>query len=237
MTEFTCRVGGRAFLTSLEVLTKVEGSFFHTALSKDWNSQSSAVLEIARNGTHFQYVLDYLRYGYIPRDAAGRCDIPHEALKELRVEADYYGLPMLVQEVDRLLKFSVKGMRYFISSFYLNSGRCNGGLSFEEYATYEEALTVYNKAKKDNTDPPPSYVDQVFYNETVSHENSGQNVVVEETADEKTGKVNFAVFEDGSWKRPSGTQLLCIPITDSVGDDGSLYTCAVRTFPDNRTYY
>jgi hypothetical protein len=56
MTELVCEVGGRVYHTAVEDLTKVEGSFFQTTLSKDWNPQSSTVLEITRNGAHFQHV-------------------------------------------------------------------------------------------------------------------------------------------------------------------------------------
>jgi hypothetical protein len=156
MTKLTCIAGGHDFHTSLEVLTKVEGSYFHTALTKDWNPHSSAVLEIARDGTQFQYVLDYLRYGYLPRDATGRCDIAKEALEELRVEADFYGLPQLVQEIDLLLKFKVKGMRYFISTFNLDSGPDSGSVSLAEYRTYEEALAVYTSVKNGYKKPKGS---------------------------------------------------------------------------------
>jgi hypothetical protein len=142
MTELICKVGGRVYHTTVQDLTKVEGSFFQTALSKDWNPQSSTVLEITRNGAQFQHVLDYLRFGHLPRDASGRCNIPHESLEELRVEADFYGLPLLVAEVDRLLKFKVKGMRYYLSSFELDSSPDSGSLNLKEYGTYEEAGCV-----------------------------------------------------------------------------------------------
>jgi hypothetical protein len=63
-------------------------------------------------------------------------------LEELRVEADFYGLPLLVAEVDRLLKFKVKGMRYYLSSFELDSSPDSGSLNLKEYSTYEEAGCV-----------------------------------------------------------------------------------------------
>jgi hypothetical protein len=67
-------------------------------------------------------------------------------LIELRVEADFYGLPLLVAEVDRLLKFKVKGMRYFISSFELDSSPDSGSL-LEGIQHLEEALAVYSAVK------------------------------------------------------------------------------------------
>jgi hypothetical protein len=337
MTKLTCTVGGHDFHTSFEVLTKVEGSYFHTALTKDWNPHSSAVLEIARNDTQFQY--GYLRYGYLPRDASGRCDIAREGLEELRVEADFYGLPQLVQEIDLLLKFNVKGMRYFISTFNLDSGPDSGSVNLAEYRTYEEALAVYTSVKKGYKKPKGSNdadtgdqddcckddadhddgdadgdrdygaeVNQDGDNDSGScddgdsaahgdadqdgeadddgnesgegddgghpcsegyddgdnkhsdddpdhddgsddgdrEEDGGggdseygdenQQVVVREHTNKKTGEVNFEVFEDYGWLRPGGTQLLCIPLTEHVAKDGTLYDCTLRTVPDHRWY-
>jgi hypothetical protein len=297
MTKLTYTVGGHDFHTSFEVLTKVEGSYFHTALTKDWNPHSSAVLEIARDSTQFQYVLDYLRYGYFPCDASGRCGIARAALEELRVEADFYGLPLLVKEIDQLLKFKSKGMRYFISTFKLDSGPDSGSVNLSEYRTYEEALAVYTSVKngykkpkgsndadtgdqddccKDDADHDDGEADgdrdygvkvnQDGDNDSSSYDDGdsaahgdadqdgdavedgdeagdnaygddddadqdhgsdeddssegdggdseygdeNQQVLVRQHTKKKTGEVNFEVFEDYSWLRPGGTQLLCI---------------------------
>jgi hypothetical protein len=240
MTELVCKVGGRVYHTTVEDLTKVEGSFFQTALSKDWSPQSSTVLEITRNGAHFQHVLDYFRFGHLPRDASGRCNIPQESLEELRVEADFYGLPLLVAEVDRLLKFKVKGMRYFISSFELDSSPDSGSLNLKEYSTYEEALAVYSavkngyKKRKASSDGNGDDEDGGEGSDGDIEHGEGKQVIVNEETDEKTGKIDFEVYEGVGWKHPQGTQLLCIPLTEHVAKDGALYDCYVRTVPDER---
>jgi hypothetical protein len=248
MTAFICRVEGFDFHTYVEVLTTVERSFFHTALSKEWNRGVPGVLEIARDCTHFQYVLDYLRFGRLPRDALGHCDIPTESLLALSFEADFYGLPLLVKEIRGLLKLKQGGMRYFISRFSLDSSPDSGGLELKEYRTYQEALAVYNKAKENYSeylkpkrrDDDNDDDDKMACSGPVQgyEDNYGrQGVVVRETTDRNTGKVDFELFEDGNWKRPCGTQLLCIPITQEVAEDGALYSCCVRTTPDSsRTY-
>jgi hypothetical protein len=242
MTAIVCKVGGIEFYTTVEVLTKVEGSFFRAALSKDWRPQPSAVLDITRNGTHFQHVLDYLRFGYIPRDVIGRCNIPIETLQELREEADFYGLPILIEEIDRSVEFSLRGMRYFISSFYLNDTIDSGGLKLKEYSTYEQALAAYNKVK-DNLTPGrtkfvPCKADYCRYvrADGLPNDHYGGGVAVREEVNKGTGEAVFEVFDyGGPWKCVSskGTQLLCIPITDKVADDGALYHSMVRTVPDN----
>jgi hypothetical protein len=253
MTPIVCRVEGFNFHTYVEVLTTVEGSFFQAALSKEWNLEVTGVLEIARDCTHFQYVLDYLRLGHLLCDTSGHCNIPRESLLALRVEADFYGLPLLMKEIKGLLMaVKQKEMRYFISCFSLDSSPDSGGLELKEYRTYKEALAVYNKVKE-------SYADYLKPDHPRGEDNEGdgdgdemsfsgsaqdddghcheERVVVREHTDWVTGKVNFELFEDGDWKRPCGTQLLCIPITQDVAEDGALYSCCVRTTPESsRTY-
>ncbi len=64
----------------------------------------------------------------------------------------------------------------------------------------------------------------------------GQNIVVDEINDPETGKIVKQVYRDGDWKRPSGIELLCVPVSDHPDKDGAIYSCFVRTHPDNRTY-
>jgi hypothetical protein len=235
-------VGGVSFTTTLETLRSVPDTFFQAALSDTWRASGASMLEINRDGTHFQYIVDFLRYGCLPRDRAGCCNIPEDVLEALRVEADFYGLTALVSEIDELLQFKIKGMRYFISSFFLNSGP-SGGLTLSEYATYEEAKAVYEKYKLQHITEIPSYVDEVIVNDVLigkGGEGYGQNIVVNEMNNPETGFINHEVYEDGSWKRPMGLQLLCIPISIKASDQlkGALYECGqVRTHPKNRTYY
>jgi hypothetical protein len=258
MTEFVCKIGGRVFHTSVEVLTRVDGSFFQTALSKDWNPQS-VVMEIDRDGTHFQHVLDYLRFDHLPRDASGRCNIPHESLEELRTEADYYCLPTLVAEIDGLLKYKLKGMRYFICSSKRDGIPGNSALCLKEYRTYEEALAVYKsfknnsffksckkrKASGDANETDEDDGDANGDGESAGDDDDSDNgygdqdkeVVVREDLDEETGKVDCEVYEGMGWKLTQGTQLLCIPLTEHVAEDGALYECSVGAVPDNVEYF
>ena len=142
--HFECRVGGIAFPTTIETLVSYPDSFFQVSLSETWNASGSNFIVIDRDGTHFQYILDYLRYGYLPRDSCGRCNIPNEVLDALAVEADFYGLTSLVKEVEELLKYKSNGMRFFISKVSLNSGR-GGGLWLKEYATFDVKLKKFMK--------------------------------------------------------------------------------------------
>jgi len=259
MSRFECIVGGVAFTTTVEVLTSVPDSFFSKALDDTWNASKGSSLVIERDGTHFQHVLSYLIYGFLPRDPTGRCNIRKEVLELLSLEADFYGLPLLCKEIDQLLNFNMKGMRYFTSEFFLNSGP-SGGLTLQEFCTYEEALATYAQYKegyvicfmkkkhqeknddKDQgghhkTDEDPDYDCEMVGDKMVYRfDDWGQNIVVEETSDPSTGMINKQVFQDGNWKRPSGMELLCVPISDIVDKGSAMYSCDLRTHPDNRTY-
>ena len=269
MSRFECIVGGVVFTTTVEILTSVPDSFFSKALDGTWNSAKTSTLLIDRDGTHFQHVLNYLTFGFLPRDPAGRCNISKEVLELLAVEADFYGLPLLGKEIDQLLKFSAKPMRFFISSFFLNSGP-SGGLTLEEFSTYEAALAKYEKCKNselgdcmrkrieteydyenddEGTDGFATHTqatekeDDFEYDCVVRGDKTvyrwdehGQNIVVEETNDPVTSKIVKQVYLDGNWKRPRGIELLCVPISDNEDQDSAMYSCFVRTHPDNRDY-
>lgn len=235
---FLCKVGGVDFHTTVEILLSVPDSFFQAALSKTWNASGANFIEILRDGTHFQHVLDFLRHGYLPRDPSGRCHLEKEVLEAVAIEADFYGLPGLVREIEQLVRFNMKGMKYIINNWYLNSGP-SGGLSIQEYATYEDAEAVFEKYKAASMEPC-SYVHRIIVNDVDysvnPNTNDDQNIVINEETDPVTGQVMKEVFEDGTWKRPSGMQLLCIPLSTKT-DDGALYKCRLRTYPDNRDYY
>ena len=154
----------------------------------------------------------------MPRDSSGRCGIPKEVLEALLIEADFYVLPLLDTEIQELLKFDQKGMRYFISCFWLNSGSCNGGVHFKEYKSYEAAMKIYDAYKEINT-KKVSYVDKVSYNSDDELDEDEQNIVVREKTIPTNGKllihlilfiticiifyigiIHNQVFQDGCWK-------------------------------------
>jgi hypothetical protein len=234
---FECQVGGILFPTTVEVLLNVPGSFFQTALSDTWNASGATSIHIERDGTHFQIILDYLRFGHLPRDPSGRCNIDKEILEAVVVEADFYGLTGLVKEIEQLLKFNLKGMRYYIVEFYLDSSSYVD-LSLEEFATEEEAVKVYEDYKTATiASLNGEHISQLIVNGKVEHDKGqyydNHNIVINEVEDLLTGIIKKEVFEDGSWKRPKGLQLLCLPLsTNSV--NGVISESRLRAFPDNR---
>jgi hypothetical protein len=237
-TPFECRVGGIIYHTTVEILSSVPESYFKVALSETWIPVGQTFLKIDRDGIHFQYILDFLRYGNLPRDSAGRCQIPKEILESVSVDADFYGLPVLVKEIEQLLKYDLKGMRYFISEFFLNSG-ASGGLSLKEFTSYEQAHKIYENYKNSCIQGLGRHVDNVIYGKAEDDdddEEGHQNIVIIEKSDPATGKEVNEVFEDGNWKRPQGMEMLCIPLPSTDVKDGPVYTCCLRTHPDHRSY-
>ena len=83
-------VGGHAYTASRETLCKVEGSMLESMFS----GRHALISEggsyfIDRDGTHFRYILNYLRTGSVTSPA------DPTAKNELAVEADYYCLSAL----------------------------------------------------------------------------------------------------------------------------------------------
>jgi hypothetical protein len=229
-----CRVGGILFLTTVEVLLNVPNSFFQTALSDTWNASGAAFIHIERDGTHFLIILDYLRFGFLPRDPFGRCLIEKEILEAVVVEADFYGLTGLVKEIEQLLKFNLNGIRYYIVDFSLNSDR-SGDLSLKEFATKEEAVKVYDDykaatiASMDQRD-----VNELIVNGEVEYDDGvgNRNIMINEEENLLTGIVKKEVFEDGDWKTPCGLQLLCLPLSGN-NIKGVISESRLRAHPDD----
>ena len=95
-------VGGKRFLTELSTLLKSPDSFFTSALQMH-DAASSGSMIIDRDSTNFEYILDFLRYDFLPRDSFGQSVLPMETLQALKLEAEFYGLSELSDEVRDLM--------------------------------------------------------------------------------------------------------------------------------------
>jgi len=91
-------VGGQRFVTTRTTLCRVSGSKLEALFSGRHVNSSLQDEEGAyfmdRDGTLFQYVLDYLRTGLVLSLPRNECD-----LERLAIEADYYGLEALWQAI------------------------------------------------------------------------------------------------------------------------------------------
>jgi hypothetical protein len=104
-------IGGEKFYTSVETLT--QNHFFQCLVSKYGNKQCEFFVD--RDGTHFRYILNYLRGGVVlPLDSI--------ILHELRVEADYYGIPQMIEMIDKKLStdpsVGLKSIPYYLKLIY-----------------------------------------------------------------------------------------------------------------------
>ena len=88
-------VGGQYFTTSLQTLTKDKGSMLHAMFSGRFDTKpgEDGSYFIDRDGTHFRYILNYLRTGYllVPDDKLIR--------KEILEEAEFYQIRGIVDEL------------------------------------------------------------------------------------------------------------------------------------------
>ena len=88
-------VGGQHFTTSLQTLTKDPGSMLHAMFSERFDTKPTddGSYFIDRDGTHFRYILNYLR--------TGRLLLPDDELvrDELLAEAEFYQIRGIVNEL------------------------------------------------------------------------------------------------------------------------------------------
>ncbi|KAL9951609.1 hypothetical protein ACROYT_G044304 [Oculina patagonica] len=88
-------VGGHLFSTSLETLTKDPGSMLHAMFSGRFDTKPSedGSYFIDRDGTHFRYILNYLRTGelLVPEDKFVR--------RELLAEAEFYQVEGIINDL------------------------------------------------------------------------------------------------------------------------------------------
>ena len=88
-------VGGQYFTTSLQTLTKDKGSMLHAMFSGRFDTKPAedGTYFIDRDGTHFRYILNYLRTGRLlfPKDELIR--------EELLEEAEFYQIRGILEEL------------------------------------------------------------------------------------------------------------------------------------------
>ena len=88
-------VGGQYFTTSLETLTKDPGSMLHAMFSGRFDTKPAedGSYFIDRDGTHFRYILNYLR--------TGRLILPDDTMtwEEVFVEAEFYQVQGIIDEM------------------------------------------------------------------------------------------------------------------------------------------
>ena len=88
-------VGGQYFTTTLQTLTKDKGSMLHAMFSGRFYSKPAedGSYFIDRDGTHFRYILNYLRTGrlLLPKDELVR--------EELLEEAEFYQIHDILEEL------------------------------------------------------------------------------------------------------------------------------------------
>jgi len=106
-------VGGKIFVTSLSTLVYMQNTYFHAMFSGHFNVKEDNDGEyfIDRDGTHFGYILNYMR------DPSQEIILPEDKtlLKQLLREAEFYRIEHLIelitQEIDYIKWVSAKAAR------------------------------------------------------------------------------------------------------------------------------
>ncbi|WAR06776.1 BACD3-like protein [Mya arenaria] len=95
-------VGGHVFTTSKLTLTREADSMLAAMFSgrHELVKEEDGCVFIDRDGTHFRYVLNYLRDGGVAMDCLPR---DRQILKELKKEATFYQLHGLMQQIEKYL--------------------------------------------------------------------------------------------------------------------------------------
>ncbi|KAL5010201.1 hypothetical protein ScPMuIL_012506 [Solemya velum] len=95
-------VGGNVYTTSRLTLTRDSESMLAAMFSgrHEVVTEKDGTVFIDRDGTHFRYILNYLRDGGLSVDALPR---NRQILRELRNEAVFYQLHSLIQQIEKLL--------------------------------------------------------------------------------------------------------------------------------------
>ena len=98
-------IGGHYYMTSMQTLTKEAGSMLAAMFSgrHSLKQDEDGSFFIDRDGTHFRYILNYLRDGGFKEGTIASDDT--RFLNEILTEAEYYGLSGLVKLLQGYLGF------------------------------------------------------------------------------------------------------------------------------------
>lgn len=102
-SRIALNIGGIIYTTSLSTLTKVDDSLFAQMFSgrQLLRREPDGSCFIDRDGVNFRYVLNYLRDG---REAIDGLHVEQKLIKELLMEAKYYGLKEMGEALQQKLK-------------------------------------------------------------------------------------------------------------------------------------
>jgi predicted 2-oxoglutarate/Fe(II)-dependent dioxygenase YbiX len=96
----TFDVGGVCYPLLVSDIEKFPGSFFETAIKKEWLLEES-VIKVERDGLLFRYVHAFLVSEALPRKK-GRLILDADVIEALKAEADFFNLPTLEAECNDL---------------------------------------------------------------------------------------------------------------------------------------
>ena len=178
-------VGGHHFTTSVQTLTKDSNSMLAAMFSGRFELEpyEDGAFFIDRDGTHFRYVLNYLR--------TGKLTLPEDAtfLKELQEEAEFYQIQGMLDELllfDSKLSVSTPSERTFVESEILTREEHQRVLN-DWLCPLQGQWRLLFRASRDG------FAAEIFHSKCDSQ---GPTVTIV-----KSGNCIFGGFTDVSWTR------------------------------------
>ena len=167
-------VGGHRFTTSLQTLTKDPNSMLAAMFSGKFEMKPSedGAFFIDRDGTHFRFILNYLRNG--------KLTLPEGAtfLKELADEAEFYQIQGILEEL------KPKAPKNFEESVILTNEEHRS--KFNSWLPQYDKWHLLFRASRDG------FTTQAFHTKC---DNKGPTVTIV-----KSGNNIFGGFTENSWK-------------------------------------
>lgn len=93
-------VGGRNFSIRSSLIAEYPDSYFSSALKKEWRNVDNEAVSINRDGSLFEYIVDFHNFGMLPQR---KVPLPLEIIKAIQEEADFYNMAKMVKECDTYL--------------------------------------------------------------------------------------------------------------------------------------
>ena len=174
LTSVKLNVGGHHFTTSLQTLTRDPNSMLAAMFSGKFliEPHGDGAFFIDRDGTHFRFILNYLRNG--------KLTLPEGAtfLKELADEAEFYQIQGILEEL------KPKAPKNFEESVILTNEEHRS--KFNSWLPQYDKWHLLFRASRDG------FTTQAFHTKC---DNKGPTVTIV-----KSGKNIFGGFTENSWK-------------------------------------
>lgn len=93
-------VGGRYFSIRTALFAQFPESYFSSALKKEWRNEDEEVFSIDRDGSLFEYIVEFHKYGVVHHLST---PLTLDVIKAIQEEADFYNMTKMVEACNGFL--------------------------------------------------------------------------------------------------------------------------------------